>query len=465
MYPCTYSTMVLPDCAMADIQVFEYERDDGVKRSKPNWPPGPVGYRFYVSKTDSFKWPLSSFIRSESRVMFVVTVLGIQCCQSGCSTRNFGEAEKQGMTSYTSSLFHCDKHIGAFHPPPSREAPTIAGFFKKKTRVESISTSSSSSFSSQKNLHGDTDTHTAAPDHLNNATSGATSEQSLTIRQFDGATYPGKSHLITDSGLEASLSEGVTTAMKCLQSRGLSGCEGVVGKCVTIGIMTAFKSLDMFKNIHPTSATDLTEIESAPMLQSQTLIAARVHLPCPGFLWPGDLPFADNYPFGRHSLADPLNFTARADGCIFSTNPPCEVLSLDGAACASCAQLKGDVKLSNIVERSQDQDLYLTPIQNSFLTQAQMQQRYNHQAQRLSILRLYVHKKNKRITSLLGRIDDFKLVLVALSENKINRVHAVLAQALKRRLNLNEVITRAIQKKYAATRNKDKVILICSATV
>jgi Na+/phosphate symporter len=48
---------------------------------------------------------------------------------------------------------------------------------------------------------------------------------------------------------------------------------------------------------------------------------------------------------------------------------------------------------------------------------------------------------------------------VAISENKINRVNAVLAQALKRGVNLNDIITRAIEKKYKAVRDKDKVII------
>jgi hypothetical protein len=46
---------------MADFHVLQYERDDGVKRSKPNWPPGPVGHRFFVLKNDSSKWPSSTF--------------------------------------------------------------------------------------------------------------------------------------------------------------------------------------------------------------------------------------------------------------------------------------------------------------------------------------------------------------------------------------------------------------------
>ena len=84
MYPCTMELPLLTSgVTMEELHVFEYERDDRVKRTKPNWPPGPVGYRFHVSKTDSSKWPPPSFIRSESRVMFVVTALGIQCCHSG----------------------------------------------------------------------------------------------------------------------------------------------------------------------------------------------------------------------------------------------------------------------------------------------------------------------------------------------------------------------------------------------
>jgi hypothetical protein len=265
--------------------------------------------------------------------------------------------------------------------------------------------------------------------------------------------------VITDSRIEASLSVGFTAAMKCLQARGLSGCHGVLGECVTVGIVTAFKYLDSKMSIEPTTKSDIAEGGNATMRHSQALIGARMRSPCPGFLWPGELPFANNYPFGRHASPEPLAFTVRADGYFFSIDPPCEVLSSDGAACCACARLKDEVKLVSIIERSQDEDLYLTPIQNAFLTQAQMQQRYAHQTQRRSLLRLYVHKKNKRIIGLVKRIDDYKLVLVAISENKINRVNAVLAQALKRGVNLNDIITRAIEKKYKAVRDKDKVII------
>ena len=179
---------------MADFHVLQYERDDGVKRSKPNWPPGPVGHRFFVLKNDSSKWPSSTFIRSESRVMFVVTNLGIQCCHSGCSTRNFGEVEKQGMTNHTSSLFHCDKHIGACHPPPSREAPRIEGFFKpskKKISAPCSDTSSSSSSSSSSSISGEISLHVADQTSSAalecNAYSGAAPEDSVTIRHLDGA--------------------------------------------------------------------------------------------------------------------------------------------------------------------------------------------------------------------------------------------------------------------------------------
>lgn len=152
---------------------------------------------------------------------------------------------------------------------------------------------------------------------------------------------------------------------------------------------------------------------------------------CKGFAWPGPVPFVENYPFSMHGLrqlAKVVTWEASTTGVLRSTNPRCEgfVAKDEGSTCASCAALRTNAFLGGVVARASQEDLHLTAMSNQYMTGTQQQARLRHHAQSECLYRLMVYKGDMKVSRLLRRIDTYKRIILAISANKIPRVHALL---------------------------------------
>lgn len=102
------------------------------KKVKLPWPPVEVGCYFFVEKEDP-KWSRETHTSTVSKAMFVTTASGVRCLEQSCGNPGFAEA-RGAEINHSSSLYSCDKHVGAFHPPPTKRAPSVLKFFSPVKR-------------------------------------------------------------------------------------------------------------------------------------------------------------------------------------------------------------------------------------------------------------------------------------------------------------------------------------------
>lgn len=189
---------------------------------------------------------------------------------------------------------------------------------------------------------------------------------------------------------------------------------------------------------------------------------------CRGIPWPGPAPLAANYPWGIHEaeqMRKVVVWEASTSGNLRSIIPRCAGTVANDGACASCSSLERNAALNDVIDRASKEDMHLTTMGNQYLTPSQQQARHQIHVQRESNYRLMVYKGDQRIARLLKKLDTHKRILLALSENKVPRVHALVLAELNHG-NSPAAILFAIQEAVAgrrkATGNKDEVRTLLS---
>ena len=176
---------------------------------------------------------------------------------------------------------------------------------------------------------------------------------------------------------------------------------------------------------------------------------------CGGFRRPGPLPFSDHYPF-RLQQRERLPWRVGIDeGTLVSTD--CAVVS-ETSPCLACSRLEKNASLAKVVTRARDPELHLRTLPNVYLTSEQSQARYNHHRQQGEFTKSYLLAKDRKLVSLNRGISRAKRVVLLVSENKIPRVHEVLARQLRRGASSDAIIKqleKAISGTYAASGNRD----------
>lgn len=196
---------------------------------------------------------------------------------------------------------------------------------------------------------------------------------------------------------------------------------------------------------------------------SRDVKPAVVVVQCAGYAWTGDLPFADNYPFGLHRGSSELSWRASTDGYLKSIN--CRGL-WGFSPCDHCAALEEDDVLNRIISRAGEEDLHLSPINNQYLTATQAQRRYAAYLARQGTLRLALLASNRRLATVNSQLELSKRIFVLLSQNQIPRLHQLLAHQLKRGATPAQIakqIELAIKGGYVASGNKteDELDQVC----
>ena len=140
-----------------------------------------------------------------------------------------------------------------------------------------------------------------------------------------------------------------------------------------------------------------------------------------------------HYPFGIHgvqAMAKTVTWDASTSGHLWSRIPSCLGSAFEGGPCGTCSSLRSCSALSDVITRARNSELHLTPISNQYLTAEQRDARVRVHVERESLLRLMVFRGDMRVAKLMKRLDTYKRILLALSERKVPRVHALILAEL-----------------------------------
>jgi hypothetical protein len=144
------------------------------------------------------------------------------------------------------------------------------------------------------------------------------------------------------------------------------------------------------------------------------------------------MPMLAHYPFQIHALHHPsVTWDAITGGYLRSKTPTCTGYALEGGACGSCASLRSNACLRDVINRASNCELHLTTTSNDYLTAEQQTARFRVHVERESLYRVMLFRGDLRVSRLLQRMDTHKRILLALSERNVPRVHALLLAELK----------------------------------
>jgi len=172
-------------------------------------------------------------------------------------------------------------------------------------------------------------------------------------------------------------------------------------------------------------------------------------------LYPPEL----NYPMETNKQ---LFFVDIHAGCIRSNNCPRAIAvtlaSPNDATCTNfrcddCRSLSQDKGLANIIERAKNNQLHLGTTNNCYLTDKQKTAKIQEMCMRNRLLELDRFSYDRRLEVVCKERDDLTRLKVTLSENKIPRVHHILAQTNKENRSTSatvEILRKAIAGTYHA---------------
>lgn len=154
--------------------------------------------------------------------------------------------------------------------------------------------------------------------------------------------------------------------------------------------------------------------------------------PCPGINVGVPEPACENYPLMLHSqLRLPFAVTFDHKSATAHSNACSKKAAANMEPCADCDGLVSMALFQNIVIRANNPALHRTRCNNAFLSGTQMQARYAHYRANHLRYRLIIMAQNRKIATLCSRLDDWKRIQTALSQNNIPRLRTLMAQMVR----------------------------------
>ena len=491
-----------------DVLVVTLPAADAPKRAKGSWPPVPEGTCFIVEKDDAEKWSPKQHTSTVAKATFIVTLRGVRCSEPGCQNPGFAEVGV-GETNHVSSLHACDKHAASFHPPPKKIAPSALYHFKPKAPPKSDKDTGGggggatrTAMNTQTNAAGSSvPIHTPvfpAPGGMTTSGGGASSESDTAYTAFgaisvDGAlvsaeapatvfgatlgakppTAPTAAAGTFSFGGKPACAAAAAAADSAVSVGDKGTCSGSVAVALMQELMSTFATLENEVALTMADDAELDDSSGADLPLQPAAVGGAAgggnegvgSAVCTGFAWTGSEPFTLNYPFGIHTvqqLNKVVTWEASTSGTLRSTTPKCTGFTAEDedGTCASCAALGSSTFLRGVIARAAEKDMHRTAMGTQYLTITQQQARHQRHVQSESKYRLMVWTGDARVSRLLRRIDTHKRLLLALSEDKLPRVHALLLAEIRHK-NSPAAILVAVQEAVAgrrrATGNKDQV--------
>lgn len=109
--------------------------------------------------------------------------------------------------------------------------------------------------------------------------------------------------------------------------------------------------------------------------------------------------------------------------------------------CSSCRDLDKVVELQKLQARANDPNIYLTRINDAYLTQSQQKQRQEHHRKIESMLRLELSKATSKLNTSMHIATDMDRMLIAIKTGNTKRLSVIAARLMKRNAKPSTIVS------------------------